>query len=79
MNWIERCKLAIAMLSNGLKAVFRSDDLITALNHDWENSRRIPSAFRNLRRKSIFPFSHEWFAKVDQFLGPNDATHEIDS
>ena len=33
MNWIERCKLAIAMLSNGLKAVFRSDDLITVLNH----------------------------------------------
>ena len=40
-------------------------------------SRRIPSAFWDLRRKSIFPFSHAGFEKVDAFLGPNGTTHEI--
>ena len=45
----------------------------------WKKSRRIPSAFWDLRRKSIFPFFHEWFGKVDKFLGPNGAKHEINS
>ena len=44
-----------------------------------EKSRRIPSAFWDLRRKSIFPFSHESFVEVGKFLGPNGTTHEIDS
>ena len=27
----------------------------------------------------MFPFSHEWFAKVDKFWGPNEPTPEINS
>ena len=44
-----------------------------------EKSRRIPSAFWDLWRKLIFPFSHEAFEKVGSFFGPNATTHEINS
>ena len=44
-----------------------------------EKSRRIPSAFWDLRRKLIFPFSHESFAEVGNLWSPNGATHEINS
>ena len=27
----------------------------------------------------VFPLSCEWFAKVGNFLGPNETTHEINS
>ena len=47
--------------------------------NNLEKNRRIPSAFWDLRRKLIFPFSHEWFGKVDKFWGPNGTTHEINS
>ena len=44
----------------------------------WKKVEEYLRFFKNLRRKSIFSFSHEWFAKIDKFLGPNDTMHEID-
>ena len=42
-------------------------------------SRRIPSAFLDLRRNSSFPFSLAEFAKVGLLFGPNATMHEISS
>ena len=47
--------------------------------YSLEKSRRIPSAFLDLQRNLIFPFSHGAFEEVDKLWGPNETTHEIDS